>query len=79
MKVKELIKQLRKFDPKATVVLSRDAEGNGYSPVADLEVGFYTAETSWCGDFLSKALIEEETYEIDTSNAIEAIAIWPIN
>lgn len=35
MKVKELIKHLKKFNPEARVFLSSDEEGNNYSPLAD--------------------------------------------
>lgn len=36
MTVKELIEALSKEDPSRIIVMSRDAEGNGYSPLADL-------------------------------------------
>jgi hypothetical protein len=31
------------------VVLSRDAEGNGFSPLADAGESMYAAETTWSG------------------------------
>lgn len=31
------------------VVMSKDAEGNGYSPLADAGEGMYLAETTWAG------------------------------
>lgn len=37
MKVKDLINLLRSADPDKIVVLSRDAEGNGYSPLAQCD------------------------------------------
>lgn len=47
MTVAELIAALLKLDPNATVIQSRDGEGNGYSPTADLAVGFYRPESYW--------------------------------
>lgn len=37
MKIKELIEELKKYDPEAEVVLSADEEGNSFSPLEDIE------------------------------------------
>jgi len=37
MKVKELIESLKKLDPELEVILQRDPEGNGYSPLNDVD------------------------------------------
>jgi len=37
MKVKELMKVLQKADPEKEIVMSMDAEGNGYSMGADVD------------------------------------------
>ena len=50
MTVKELIEALSKEDPNRIIVMSRDAEGNGYSPLADWWLGAYKAETTWSGE-----------------------------
>lgn len=54
MKVKQLIKALSKFDENAEVILQKDAEGNGYSPL-DIVDGFavYVPDTTWSGDVYS--------------------------
>lgn len=50
MQVKDLIKQLQLLDPEMQVILQRDAEGNGYSPLAGVDENcVYTAETSYNG------------------------------
>jgi len=36
MKVKKLIEELQKLDPTMDVIMQRDSEGNGYSPLADV-------------------------------------------
>ena len=41
MTVGELIKKLKKVDPKRIVVMSRDPEGNGFSPMCDFWEGTY--------------------------------------
>ncbi len=39
MTVKELKEQLDKFDDNTIVILSRDSEGNSYSPILTVEDG----------------------------------------
>jgi len=54
MKVKELLEALAKADPEAEVILQKDAEGNGYSPlhVADT-YAVYVPTCTWSGDVFS--------------------------
>jgi len=54
MKVKELLEALAKADPEAEVILQKDAEGNGYSPlhVADPDA-VYVPTCKWAGDVFS--------------------------
>lgn len=54
MKVKELLEALTGVDPEAEVILQKDAEGNGYSPlhVADLD-SVYVPTCTWEGDVYS--------------------------
>jgi hypothetical protein len=50
MKVKELIERLKNVDPEAELIMSKDAEGNSYSPLSDVEANtFYIPESTWCG------------------------------
>lgn len=54
MKVKELIRKLQKEDPESVVVLQSDSEGNGYSPLADVDSdAVYIPETTWSGKVYS--------------------------
>jgi hypothetical protein len=54
MKVKELLAALAEADPEAEVILQKDAEGNGYSPLegADLNA-VYVPDSTWSGDVYS--------------------------
>lgn len=54
MKVRELLAALSEADPDAEVIMQKDAEGNGYSPLAvvDLEA-VYVPDTTWSGEVLS--------------------------
>ena len=50
MKVSELIEELKKVDPDNEVIMSKDGEGNSYSPLSDLGSGIYIAENTWSGE-----------------------------
>lgn len=71
MTITELIEELSelaKIIPQnSEVVMSKDGEGNAFSPVGFTAVGFYVPDTTWSGEF-------HET-GIDPSN----ICLWPVN
>jgi len=48
--VKELIELLQKEDPERLVILSKDAEGNSYSPLTNFVQTAYVPETTWFGE-----------------------------
>lgn len=51
MNVKELKEAIADLPDDMEVILQKDAEGNGYSPLADADPeAVYIAETTWCGD-----------------------------
>lgn len=50
MKVKELIELLSELNPKLEVIMAKDGEGNGYSPVDAHDVGQYIPESTWSGE-----------------------------
>ncbi len=83
MKVRELIELLEEEDPEAEVVLSRDSEGNDYSPVAEVDDGVYEAETTWNGQFYSNpgedmdAAQEADWHEVRENP--QALCLWPTN
>lgn len=65
MKVCDLIEALRAMPPDREVILSKDAEGNGYSPLAHLAAVHYRAQTTWHGDLADEA-------------EPNAVALWPV-
>jgi len=68
MKVKELINVLKRMPQESLVVLSKDSEGNGFSPLYEAEEGWYKKETTWSGD-----------YAFSNSNSEDAVFLWPID
>ena len=54
MKVKELLEALAEVDQEAEVILQKDAEGNGYSPLHVVDpYAVYVPTCTWSGDVFS--------------------------
>lgn len=50
MTVKDLKEQIADLPDDMEVILQKDSEGNGYSPLAGVDPdGIYVADTSWSG------------------------------
>lgn len=73
MTVAELRKALESFDDDRLVVLAKDAEGNSYSPLSDLEAGLYQPHTTWSGDVF---LFPESAAGDDV---VPAVVLGPVN
>lgn len=87
MTVKELRDCLDLYNDNDLVVMSKDAEGNGFSPL-EQTVGnsLYTPESTWSGSVSIKELddelkeqgyTEEDCYRDETSK--ECVVLWPVN
>lgn len=59
--VRELIKELESIENKERIVImQRDAEGNGYSPLYSIDdTSAYKATTTWFGEVGFEKLTEE--------------------
>lgn len=67
-----------------TVVLAKDAEGNGFSPLEAAEEGMYWAETTWSGEhYLTEeqrlAKTDPDDYSQAPDDAVRAVFLWPTN
>lgn len=85
MKVKELIEELSAFDPEAEVILQKDSEGNGYSPLSGADHdAVYVAENTWSGDVYDtkwtadQACMEEDEWE-DLMEKPRCVVLFPVN
>lgn len=83
----DLRQQLATFDhlsDETPVVLAKDGEGNGYSPLAELSPGMYLAETTWSGEHYPTAeqLRDDPNAEEEDGapeEAVPAVFLWPVN
>ncbi|MFF1709273.1 hypothetical protein [Streptomyces sp. NPDC058268] len=87
MTLAELRTQLRTLEhlPESTlVVLAKDAEGNGFSPLCEAEPGMYLADTTYSGEhYLTEeqrqAEDEPDEYSQAPDGAVPAVFLWPTN
>lgn len=76
MTVKELIDELLKLPQNVIVVLQKDSEGNGYSPVAGSEAAVYDADNDWSGSVYS----DEDVADGDAPEGCPScVVIFPRN
>ncbi len=70
-----LLRELLLTHPEDTpVILSQDAAGDTYSPLADYSTGRYEPDSTWAGDFTSEGSFEDGPPE-EYGNP--AICLWP--
>jgi hypothetical protein len=76
MKVKELIKLLKKLNQDYEVILSKDSEGNSYSPACNYNIVDYKPENTYYGE-----IYDENHYEEDPEYTFHpnAIVLYPTN
>lgn len=72
MKVKEFISILSEHNPDAEIIISRDSEGNGFSPIDDVDRVLYSPIGQ--GDIYS---LEEK--EVVGENAINAVVLYSLD
>ena len=78
MTAKELIVVLQALGPDTLIVLSKDGEGNGFSPLADVQVEHYRAESPACGEIVQVDPEDPDSQTIEESDVVAAI-FWPVN
>jgi len=82
MLVKELIELLQEQDQDSLVIMSKDGEGNRFSPFSDLGDYLYTPDSTWSGSILNPE-DQDEYHEDDWSdmlaNSQAAVCLWPVN
>lgn len=82
MTLGELKLQLLEIDPAMDdqeVVMSRDGEGNGYSPLAAIGLAFYAPTSTYSGELYDPEDVDSEDAEWLPDNAAKAVFLWPTN
>lgn len=85
MKVKELIAELSAMDPESEVILQKDAEGNGYSPLSGADgEAVYVADNTWSGEVYSlEYSADDNCMDEDEWEKLKAgpkcVVLYPVN
>lgn len=86
MTVKDLRKALVGLPDEMPVILQKDGEGNGYSPLsqADGDNNSYVADSTWSGEVLltklTKALEKKGYSEEDVAvDGVPCVVLCPVN
>lgn len=66
------------------VILAKDAEGNGHSPLVEAEHAMYLADSTWSGErYLTEtqrqAEADPDDYSEAPDDAVHAVFLWPTN
>lgn len=66
------------------IVMSKDAEGNSYSPLADADEAMYVADSTWSGDiYITPEELAEKANPADWTEAPEdaerVVVFGPVN
>jgi hypothetical protein len=87
MTVGQLKAVLSEWDDADLVVLSKDGEGNTFSPLSSWGEGVYEAETTWAGavyqrvltpDLVEQGFTEDDVREPSDDTPL-CIVLWPVN
>lgn len=92
MKIKELIELLQQIeDQDALVVMSRDSEGNSFSPLAEPDYNEnwrYFPDSTWSGEmqmtkltdeWIEQGFTDEDVVEDTKGRSVSAVVLWPVN
>jgi hypothetical protein len=86
MTVFELIEQLQKLDPTSQVILQKDSEGNGYSPLSGVDGdAIYVPENTWSGEVYGTEYTADD-HGMDSADWTElllktpkCVVLFPVN
>jgi hypothetical protein len=85
MKVRELLDALANVDLEAEIVLQRDSEGNGFSPLCGVDTdAVYKPDSTWSGQVYCCSWSAEEACMTDEEweglkDKPRCVVLWPVN
>lgn len=83
--VGEFKEHLNNYDDNDVIIMSKDEEGNKYSPLDEGMESIYEPECTWSGnihyldDMTSEEIEEKYGEDIKNGNLVKCIVLYPIN
>jgi hypothetical protein len=71
MKIKDLIKELSELNQELEIIVSRDAEGNGYSPMYSFYQAKYHPNNDWSGEIIDVELNSNDKEYLEYADEIK--------
>ena len=75
MNVKKLKELINELPDDMEVIMSKDGEGNSFSPLSDHGISVYVPETTWSGEVYHLDDLKENGLE----NEKKSLILWPTN
>lgn len=75
--VAEWIEILKELPQDSVIIMSKDGEGNEFSPLSNYGTGIYVADTTYSGEIYNEDEYDEE--EDDNRAGVKAVVLWPTN
>jgi len=84
MTIKELINELKDLPENMEIIMSKDGEGNSFSPLYEIGTGLYVAYSTWSGEVYNEDDKEEVAMgnsdaKANNTKPILSIILWPTN
>jgi hypothetical protein len=73
--VKDALEFLQGADPERVLVMSKDGEGNTYSPLSSITETRYKPENTWSGEIDDP----DEPFDENDKTVVNALVLWPTN
>lgn len=76
------LQELAHLPGDTLVVLAKDAEGNGYSPLSTVDHAMYAAYNTWSGEHYASPetrAAEPDEWDEAPDDAVPALFLWPVN
>jgi len=73
--VGELKKRLNDYPDDMPIILSKDEEGNSFSPLCENGMYIYVPETTFHGEEVHGSVI----HGLEEDECIEVVVLWPLN
>ena len=77
--MKQLIEKLKKMPQDSIVILRKDGEGNGHSPLSDLDAAIYRADSTWSGEVYPTDANEDDYGYTKQKGDRPCVLLVPVN